>query len=63
MAREVVKFHYKAELDPVIEHCHNSNQREEAIADNVKRLIDESLFLQGPLDRNVSFSFRDDQPH
>lgn len=63
LARQVVALYYKAELDPVIEHGHNSNQREEVIAGNVSRLVDESLFLQGPLDTNVSFSLRNDQLH
>lgn len=57
MARQVVGFHYKAELDPVVEHCHNSDQRDEMVAENVRTLIDESLFLQGPPDANVSLSF------
>jgi hypothetical protein len=58
LAREVVKFHYKDTFDSKIDYCHNSNQQDEAISENVKRLIDESLFLQGPRDDEViSFSF------
>jgi hypothetical protein len=63
MARHVVSFHYKDELNPNVEHCHNSDQRDEVIAGNVRQLVDESLFLQGPLDANVSLPLRDDQPH
>ena len=63
LARQVVSFHYKAKLDPIIEHCHNLDQRDEAISRNVRQLIEESLFLQGPPDANASFSPRDDQPH
>lgn len=62
MGREVVKFHYQAELNPEIEHNHNSDQRYEVIADNVKKLINESLFFQGPLDNHVSFFVMNNQP-
>ena len=54
MGREVIKLHYQADLDPDIDISHNSSQREDVIADNLRKLIDESLFLQGPLDPNVS---------
>ena len=56
MAREVFKFHYKDTLNAGIDGCHNSNQRDEAISENVKKLIDNSLFLQGPLDAQVNSS-------
>ena len=62
LCREVIKLHYRDELNPEIQHCHNSSQREEAIADNVKKLVDESLFLQGPLDTNVISFVMNDQP-
>ncbi|KAM6491219.1 hypothetical protein JOM56_013458 [Amanita muscaria] len=52
MARDIVKFHYKDALDPEILLCHNSDQREDKIAQNVKELISTSLFLQGPRDAN-----------
>lgn len=54
MGRDVVKIHYRAELYPDIDICHNSNQRDGIIADNVKKLTEGSLFLQGPADVNVS---------
>lgn len=60
IARDIVTLHYKNELFPVIEHCHNSNQRDEVVAENVKNLLDESLFLQGPRDNNVSFFIMND---
>ena len=63
MARQVVSYHFKAELNPAIEECHNSDQRDEIVAGNVSKLVDKSLFHQGPLDANVSFSLRDDLPH
>ena len=56
MAREVFKFHYKDTLDAGIDGCHNSNQQDEAISENVKKIIDKSLFLQGPLDAQVNSS-------
>jgi hypothetical protein len=62
MARPLVWFHFKAELNPVIEEGHNSDQRDGVVAGNVKKLINDSLFLQGPPDANVSFALRDDQP-
>ena len=49
MGRKVIKLHYRAYLNPDIDISHNSSQREDAIADNLRKLIDESLFLQGPL--------------
>lgn len=63
MARNVVNLYYKDELDPAIEHNHNSDQRDNIIADNVKKLIDNSLFLQGPLDTNVSIFVMNDRLH
>ena len=54
MGHEVIKLHYRANLDPDIDISHNSSQREDAIADNLRKLINKSLFLQGPLDPNVS---------
>jgi hypothetical protein len=54
MARDVVKFHYKDMFTSDIDGCHNSDQRDEAISENVKRLVEGSLFLQGPLDAQVS---------
>lgn len=63
MGRDVIKLHYRAELDPEIEYSHNSNQRRDIIADNVKKLIDESLFLQGPPDIHVNFFLMNDQAH
>ena len=55
LGREIVKLHYRDELNPEINYCHNSDQLIEMIADKVKELLDDSLFLQGPLDANVSF--------
>ena len=57
MARDIVKFHYKEALDPYIEFGHNSDQRNQIIADNVKRLVGGSMFIQGPLDADVSSLF------
>jgi hypothetical protein len=54
MARDLVKFHFRDALFPEIDFCHNSDQREQIISDNVKKLIAESLFLQGPPDAEVS---------
>ena len=62
LCREVVKLHFWSELDPEIDYGHNSDEREQVIANNVKRLIDESLFHQGPLDDNVRSFFINDQP-
>jgi hypothetical protein len=62
MARDFVKFHYKDAIFPSIDICHNSDQREEIIADNVRKLVTESLFLQGPPDLQVSFHFTA-EPH
>jgi hypothetical protein len=56
MAREVVKFYYKDAFNSDIEHCHNSDQRDNAISKKIKKLIDESLFLQGPPDIEVNSS-------
>jgi hypothetical protein len=61
MGRDVIKLHYRAALDPEIEGDHNSDQREQVIAENVKKLLDESLFLQGPPDSNVSSFIMNDQ--
>jgi hypothetical protein len=60
MGRDIIKFHYK-ELSPHLENCHNSSQREQVIAENVKALIEGSSFLQGPPDANVYFFFMNDQ--
>lgn len=57
MGRDIVKSHFRAELSPDIDYDHNSSQREQIISDNVEKLIEGSLFLQGPLDRNVSVFF------
>lgn len=57
LARQVVSFHFKNEFYPMIEEDHNSDQRDDIVAGNVKKLIDESLFLQGPPDINVGISF------
>jgi hypothetical protein len=54
MARDIVKFHYRDELSPNIDFCHNSDDRDGIVAQNVKKLLDESLFIQGPPDCNVS---------
>ena len=62
MCRDIVKFHYRAELDPEIEYGHNSNEREQVIVDNIKKLMDDSLFLQGPPDFHVSSFVINDQP-
>lgn len=61
MARDVVKIHYRDELDPEIEIGHNSDDRVQVIADNVKSLIEDSLFLQGPPDFHVSSFVIDNQ--
>lgn len=45
MACDIVKFHYKEVIFPDIDFCHNSDQSKEIIANNVKKLIRESLFL------------------
>ena len=57
MGREVVQLHYRADLDPEMDYDHNSDEREAAISKNITKLINESLFHQGPLDSNVSFLF------
>lgn len=57
MCREVVMLHYRADLDPEMDYDHNSNQLENVISKNITKLIDQSLFHQGPLDSNVSFLF------
>ena len=54
MGCKVVKLHYRADLNPDIDISHNSSQREDAIAHNLRKVIDESLFLHSPLDPNVS---------
>ena len=58
LARQIVSFHFKDEFHPMIEEDHNSDQRDNIVARNVKKLIEDSLFLQGPPDINVGFSFR-----
>lgn len=62
MARDIVKFYYKDALEPSIEFCHNSDQRDQVIADNVKSLVGDTLFIQGPPDVNVSSSCMN-EPH
>jgi hypothetical protein len=57
MARDLIKVHYKEAIFPVIEFDHNSDQETAIIAENVKKLLNESLFLQGPLDTQVSILF------
>ena len=54
MAHDIVKFYYKDALEPYINFSHNSDQRNQVIANNVKSLINESIFIQGPPDANVS---------
>ena len=54
LARDVVKFHYKDAFDAKIEGCHNSDQRDEAISQNIKKLIDGVFFIQGPKDVEVN---------
>jgi hypothetical protein len=63
MVHDIVKFHYKEAIFPDIDFCHNSDQKEDIIADNVKTLIHQSLFLQGPPDAQVSFPFMAEQLH
>ena len=63
MAHDIVKFHYKEVIFPNIDFCHNSDQSEEIIANNIKNLIHESLFLQGPPDVQVSLPIMAEQPH
>jgi hypothetical protein len=57
MARDIVKFHYKEALDPYIKFGHNSEEHDQIIANNVKCLVGGSMFIQGPLDANVSSLF------
>ena len=57
LARQIVSFHFKDEFHPMIEEDHNLDQRDNIVARNVKKLIEDSLFLQGPPDINVGISF------
>lgn len=54
LAHEVFKFHYKSALTSDIDDGHNSDQRDQIISDKIKRLTNESLFIQGPLDAQVN---------
>ena len=54
MACDVIKFYYKDALDANIEEPHNSDQWDKAIAEDIKRLVDDLLFLQGPCNIEVS---------
>jgi hypothetical protein len=57
MAHDIVKFHYKDALELYIDFCHNSDQCDQVLADNVKCLVGGSMFIQDPLDANVSSLF------
>jgi hypothetical protein len=56
MAREIVKYHFKDTFTSDIDWDvpHNSDQEAKAISEKVQRVIKNSLFLQGPLDAQVS---------
>ena len=60
IAHDIIKFHYKEAPDPYIEFGHNSDQHDQIIANNIKRLVGGSMFIQGPLDANVSSLFMDE---
>jgi endonuclease IV len=62
MAHDIVKFYNKDALEPCINFCHNSDQHDQVIANNVKSLINELTFIQGPPDANVS-SLSMNEPH
>jgi hypothetical protein len=62
MGRDIIKIHFQAELNPDIEHCHNSNQRDEAIAGNVKKLIDKIPFPPGATRSQCKFFVMINQP-
>ena len=62
MAHDIVKIHYKDALEPYINFSHNSDQHDQVIANNVKSLINELIFIQGPPDANVSSLFMN-EPH
>jgi hypothetical protein len=57
MACKIIKFHHKEALEPYIEFGHNSDQCDQVIGDNIKHLVGGSMFIQGPLDANVSSLF------
>ncbi|KAH9167798.1 hypothetical protein EDB89DRAFT_2074550 [Lactarius sanguifluus] len=53
MARDIVKSHFKAELEPSLTYGHNSSEQAQVISDAVKNCLRNSLFLVGPkLDEN-----------
>ncbi|KAH9015571.1 hypothetical protein EDB85DRAFT_1898647 [Lactarius pseudohatsudake] len=53
MARDIVKSHFKAELEPSLAFDHNSSEEAQAISDAVRNCLQNSLFLVGPkLDEN-----------
>ena len=54
IACDIVKFYYKEALDPYIKFGHNSDQHDQIIANNIKHLVGGSMFIQGPLDANIS---------
>lgn len=56
LGRTVVKACYEDLLQPEIMECHNSDQAEMVVRDNVtKALGDSSFLLAAELDENVSF--------
>ncbi|KAH9023796.1 hypothetical protein EDB85DRAFT_2150948 [Lactarius pseudohatsudake] len=48
MARDIVKSHFKAELEPSLAFDHNSSEEAQAISDAVRNCLQNSLFLVGP---------------
>ncbi|KAH9165647.1 hypothetical protein EDB89DRAFT_2076601 [Lactarius sanguifluus] len=53
MARDIVKSHFKAELNPSLTFGHNSSEQAQVISDAVRNTLQNSLFLVGPeLDEN-----------
>jgi hypothetical protein len=64
LARDVVKVHYKDAFFPNIEFDHNSRDRDEIIGRGIKKLLDDSSFLQGPRDAQVCIYFPNEYlPH
>ncbi|KAH9164867.1 hypothetical protein EDB89DRAFT_1911835 [Lactarius sanguifluus] len=54
MARDIVKSHFKAELNPSLTFGHNSSEQAQVISDAVRNTLQNSLFLVGPeLDENI----------
>ena len=69
MAYELVKFHFRDVLFPEINFCHNSDQREQMIANNVQNVDNPSeilnlgkIFIQGFLSLMNFLKARDKHP-